>query len=238
MGQINTGALCQEYLSGIEYVIDGVSRDGIYKVVAVWEYDKRQENNSNFVYFGMKLKNTEHEHILNMIEYATKVVNTLEIRHGPSHMEIIYTSNGPCLVEVGARCHGGEGSWVPVVNECIGYNMLEATLNCYLRPDRFDELPCIPILKNEGCELFLVSRQTGIVTDIPGIEKIRSLDSFRRMEMLCQPGSLIKPTTDCFTRPGSVQMTNSSGYLLEKDYNYIRDLEVNGELFEVNEEEV
>ena len=54
--------------------------------------------------------------------------------------------------------------------------------------------------------------------------------------MLCQPGSHIKSTIDCFTRPGSVQMTNNDGSLLEKDYNYIRSLEVNGDLFDVVEE--
>ena len=32
LGHTNNGALCQEFLSGTEYVIDGVSRDGVYKV--------------------------------------------------------------------------------------------------------------------------------------------------------------------------------------------------------------
>ena len=30
--QVNAGALCQEFLEGAEYVVDGVSRDGVYKV--------------------------------------------------------------------------------------------------------------------------------------------------------------------------------------------------------------
>jgi hypothetical protein len=30
----------------------------------------------------------------------------------------------PCLVEVGARCQGGEGTWLKVVKECIGYTMV------------------------------------------------------------------------------------------------------------------
>ena len=32
LGHENDGALCQEFLTGTEYVIDGVSRDGVYKV--------------------------------------------------------------------------------------------------------------------------------------------------------------------------------------------------------------
>ena len=53
-------------------------------------------------------------------------------------MEVMYDPiSGPCLVEVGSRCHGGEGTWLPVVEECLGYSQLDATLSCYLRPDRF-----------------------------------------------------------------------------------------------------
>jgi biotin carboxylase len=32
LGHQNDGALCQEFLQGTEFVIDGVSRDGVYKV--------------------------------------------------------------------------------------------------------------------------------------------------------------------------------------------------------------
>ena len=152
-----------------------------------------------------------------------QVVKALDIFHGPSHMEVILTPTGPCLVEVGSRCHGGEGSWLPVVQECIGYSMLEATLSCYLRPDRFDDLPAAPqSLLKEGCEAFMVSLHRGTIKDIPGIDVIRGLRSFRRLEMLTQPGAPITPTIDCFTRPGSVQMVNADAVQLEASYYQIR----------------
>lgn len=132
LSRINDGALCQEYLHGKEFAVDGVSRDGVYKVVAVWEYDKRSVNGANFVYFGMKLRDSRDPDVRALIEYAKRVVDALRILQGPSHMEVklnTYTENGelhhdPCLVEVGARCHGGEGTWLPVANECIGYNQV------------------------------------------------------------------------------------------------------------------
>lgn len=135
-----------------------------------------------------------------IVDYAKTVVEALGIMHGPSHMEVKLCSTGPCLVEVGSRCHGGEGSWLPVTNECVGYSQLDATLNCYLRPDRFDALPYTPNLLKKGCEAFLVSYSAGILKDIPGLETIRSLASFRRMEMFTQPGAVFAPTIDCFTR--------------------------------------
>lgn len=45
----------QEFLCGKEYVVDCVSKDGEHKVVAIWEYDKRQANGSRFTYFGVNL---------------------------------------------------------------------------------------------------------------------------------------------------------------------------------------
>ena len=121
---------------------------------------------------------------------------------------------------------GGEASWVPIANECISYNQIETTLNCYLRPDRFDALPEFPsCLLKEGCESFMVSYKHGEILGIPGIDKIRNLSSFRRVEMQTQVGSKLFPTIDCFTRPGSVQLVHEAPAQLLADYKRIRELE-------------
>lgn len=120
LGHVNDGALCQEFLHGTEYVLDGVCRDGelsllttsrcdltlvsltgVYKVIAIWKYDKRSVNDANFVYFGMRLCDSSGKAEQTMIAYAERVVLALGILHGPSHMEIMFDSAlGPCLVEV------------------------------------------------------------------------------------------------------------------------------------------
>jgi hypothetical protein len=148
-------------------------------------------------------------------------------------MEIILTPHaGPCLVEVGGRCHGGEGSWLPITEECLGYSQLEATLDCYLRPDRFDALAARPeLLLKQGAEVFLVSSAAGVVESYPGIDDIRRLSSFRRLELFTQVGSAVVPTIDCFTRPGSVQLVSELPGALEEDYANIRSLEEAGRIF-------
>jgi len=45
-----------------------------------------------------------------------------------------------------------------------------------------------------------VAHEEGVLKDIPGILQIRSLGSFRRLEMMTQPGATLRPTIDCFTR--------------------------------------
>jgi biotin carboxylase len=149
IGLMNTCVLVQEFLVGKEYVIDKVSRDGVHKLVAIWEYDKRRVNNANFVYFGMRLKPSDTKMAQVMAEYADQVLDALGIFNGPSHMEIMLnTIQGPdgeveyhpCLVEVGARCHGGEGTWLPVVNECIGYSVVSVTLDVYTKGELFNKI--------------------------------------------------------------------------------------------------
>ena len=75
--------------------------------------------------------------------------------------------------------HHANISVTPPIYLLIGYSQLDATLNCYLRPDRFDALPLEPTLHKQGSEAFLVSLVEGVLKDIPGMDTIRSLSSFR-----------------------------------------------------------
>eukprot|EP01034_Spumella_vulgaris_P037707 gene37707-46522_t len=120
LGQLNANVLVQEYLLGTEYVVDKVSIDGVHKIVAIWQYDKRAVNGAPFVYFGMKLMSSTTKMAQCMIKYADTVLTALNILNGPSHMEVMLHTTidkvtgepvyDPCLVEVGARCQGGEGT--------------------------------------------------------------------------------------------------------------------------------
>uniref|UniRef100_A0A7S3JRM9 ATP-grasp domain-containing protein n=1 Tax=Aureoumbra lagunensis TaxID=44058 RepID=A0A7S3JRM9_9STRA len=239
LGYLNEGALIQEFLQGDEFVVDAVSRDGIHKITAVWMYDKRSVNGTNFVYFGMQMVDffgtdkrlTQIAHKL--ADYSNQVRNALQIFDGPSHMEIKVHPDSlePCLVEVGARCHGGEGSWLTVADACVGYNQVDVTLDAYLDPDAFDALPLIPNkLSNYGCEVFLVSHHSGIVAETH-VDLIRKLRSFAKMELQVQPGSKLKPTIDCFTRPGAVQLIHPDPNVVLADCETIRQLESEGKLF-------
>jgi len=229
LGVVNEGVLVQEYLDGTEYVIDSVSRDGVHKVTAIWEYDKRSVNDANFVYFGMSLKPVSGEVEQQLLAYSYLILDALGMMNGPGHMEVKMCRSGPCLVEVGSRCHGGEGTWMAVADECVGYNQISVSLDAYLNPSAFDALPMAPLaLIKAGCEVFLVSRQNGVVQALPGVDKIRALSTFRKLELAVQPGMEQRCTTDCFTRPGSVQLAHEDPEVLAKDVATVRSLEIDG----------
>jgi biotin carboxylase len=109
LGGVNEACVVQEFLSGIEYIVDSVSRNGVHKIVAIWEYDKRSIGSNHFVYFGQRDCDAQSEIGRSLATYALQVLEGLDIQHGAAHAEIIMTSTGPCLVEVGCRVQGSDG---------------------------------------------------------------------------------------------------------------------------------
>lgn len=162
-------------------------------------------------------------------------VQFVGINQGPSHMEIMYNDNppdeggGPCLVEVGSRCHGGEGTWLPIAEECIGYTMVSITADVYLNGPIFDTLSPthFPLMKY-GMDCDLVSHASGIIRALPGEELIKQLPSYRSVDWEVHVGGFCHLTIDCFTRPGCVQMANASEEDLNRDFARLNYLEDNG----------
>lgn len=232
IGLVNDSVLVQEFLSGTEYVVDKVSRDGVHKLMAIWKYDKRSVNESAFVYFCEKLmpSNTEVSRILSA--YADKVLTALDILNGPCHMEIMLCSSidkdtgktfyDPCLIEVGARCHGGEGTWMKIVKECIGFTSVEIGLDVYLEAKLWNQLNSNEYtMHKSGIQIFMVSRQCGVVRSLPGDALIRALPSFRGITWEIKTGDFAHKTIDCFTRPGHVELVADNEEDIEKDYNLV-----------------
>ena len=159
LGLLNEEVLVQEYLSGQEYVVDMVSRDGEHKAVALWQCDKRPVNGASFVLFGYIPILATDSVSQALIEYLKSVLDALGIQNGPSHGEVKWENGEPVLVEVGARCHGGEGipyiltivfflsvliypgTWVDVANAVYGYNQVNVTASVYLPELSFDAIP-------------------------------------------------------------------------------------------------
>lgn len=58
------------------------------------------------------------------------------------------------------------------------------TFNCYLKPSAWEAMPMRPMdLKKAGREVFFVSRQSGMLRALPGLEEIQKFESFRRQEV-------------------------------------------------------
>jgi biotin carboxylase len=226
--------LCQEFLRGKEYVVDHVSRDGEHKTVMVWVYDKRPVHGSAFVYFGCIPVDSESPEAKILIPYVRGVLDALELVNGPSHCEVMMTPDGPCLVEMNCRAHGGDGNWRPL---CLaltgGYSQVEATVGAYLDMREFAQIPDKPPspFKAAGQEVILVSYSRGVVKATPGFEEIKTLQSYVYLETGAKPGSFVDYTVDLFTGIGSVILMHRDEKVLEADVERIREMERENQLF-------
>ena len=223
--------LCQEFLRGKEYVVDQVSRNGVHKTTMVWVYDKRPANGSAFVYFGCVPVDPRSEEGKILIPYVRRVLDCLGVKNGPTHGEVMMTADGPCLIEMNCRAHGGDGAWRPLCRALTGgYSQVEVTADAYLDPDQFDRIPSVPVpFKASGQEVILVSFSRGKVKATPGYEVMKSLPSFVSLETGVKPGSDVDYTIDLFTGIGSIILMHPDEAVLKRDIEFVRYMEtING----------
>jgi len=161
-GSISDAVLVQEQVGGVEYAIDTVSRNGEHKVVASWKYDKRSINDAPFVYYCTELvcdeesENSNYSNNLmnkmnrnanndtsndeknvhrmqSIYAYACQVLDALEVKWGPAHIEIMWREEEEILVLVEAnvgRWHGQDTK--TLCNLAYDCNAVSLTLDAYL----------------------------------------------------------------------------------------------------------
>uniref|UniRef100_A0A7S4C380 ATP-grasp domain-containing protein n=1 Tax=Chrysotila carterae TaxID=13221 RepID=A0A7S4C380_CHRCT len=228
LGLDNYSVLLQEYLKGDEYVVDSVSRDGVHKCVAIWKYDKRVFNGAPVVYYGMRLMPIDSEPQLeSMVRYTFSVLDTLGIKHGAMHSEIKLEERGPVVVEINCRLHGGEGTWAPMAEACLGYSAVSAALDAAVDPAAFSMLPTRPAnFKAHAMEAKLRSSVEGILTriDEDKWKEIISMSSFKTCMLTAVVGQPIVKTIDAVTASGNINLINEDPKKLEADYKRLHEL--------------
>lgn len=235
-GEDNAAVLVQEFMRGTEYVVDSVSVEGVHKCVALWRYDKRPCNGAGFVYFAMELFQSEDgAREAALVDYVHKVLDALGCRHGPSHAEVMWLDGDdePCLVEVGCRPHGGEGTFVDMVKPILGHDQLSVMLDAVERPYRFHRLPTRPPRFEGGSiEVCLVAHEAGVLAALPGLDAIRALPSYLCEEIKIEVGQNMPLTVDFLTTPGSIMLQGTDAAQLKQDTDAIHALCKKG-LFEL-----
>ena len=241
--------LIQEFLTGDEWVVDTVSADGEHKVVALWKYDKRQVNDAPFVYFGIDARGSEGAVEEAVLSYSQRVLDALGWKWGPCHIELkmVPTSTvsdeqadgaAPVLIEINAGRWNGEDFQL-LAELCNGYDAFEATLDAYLDPDAWDELPPTPPEQLRACgkNVKLVSRQSGPLLTSPHethADELSSMPSLLNFVPLYnEPGDQVIPTVDLNTCAGYAHLVHADPEVVEMDYRALQELV----LFEVDEDQ-
>jgi hypothetical protein len=137
----------------------------------------------------------------------------------------------PCLVEVGCRPQGNEGTFAPVASMVWGEGRDQVSaLVAAATGDgtAFDALPDVcGAGRVHSFKVDFVSEVAGILRaiDSAALAAMRALPSFLRFDLLPRVGERIERTETCFTAVGSVSLVHADKKQLDEDVKQVRRLE-------------
>ena len=232
-GELNNEVVVQTLIEGIEYNVDHVSSAGQRFCVEMWRVDRlRVEGDHESAQRGrhpicsrgvMLPRHGEHQEV--MVGYIERVLDALGIQHGPSHAELVWTEDGPVLLEVAARLHGQQ---LQTTSELVtGLNQAHLALDAYLEPEKFRaRIGSSYELPREFYRIELICPRSGILRSYPLLDRVKALRSFHALELFVEPGRPIPKTTDLMTVPGYVDLIHADRDLIERDYEQLRGWEL------------
>ena len=225
----NTQVLIQEYLAGLEYVVNMVSVDGQQLVTEVVRYQKQRAPRGGILYDIDELIGPDSPLYLPLVEYTRAVVQCLGIRNGPSHAEVMFTDEGPKLVEIAART---DGILRPGVSrQTTGLGQIEAVVLSITEPEAFAQLLARDFdyqRLQRTYNVCLINRTDGYFHKARFVEELLKLASFFEAVFYVEEGQPLSATQDVFSQPGTVYLVHADPAVIAADYQRIRLLEAQG----------
>lgn len=166
---------------------------------------------------------------IEIIQYAFKVANAIGIEYGPIHGEFLVDENGPVLVEVNCRVPGAK---LPedFLNRLFHHHHTDIVLDCYLNPAKFEIFKNKPFELNEYGIIKFISVPKDIVAEsVPLTHISNKLQSHHisRIPTFNEENNLFVETYDLNSIFSSVYLINTNKKILNKDFEFLNDLEKN-----------
>ncbi|MDQ0741038.1 ATP-grasp domain-containing protein [Pseudomonas sp. W4I3] len=225
----NTQVLIQEYLVGVEFVVNMVSLNGQQLVTEVVRYQKQRTPTGGVLYDIDELIGPDSPVYSILVDYTKAVVRCLGIRNGPSHAEVMLTESGPKLVEIAART---DGILRPDVSRMTtGLGQIDAVVLSLIQPEVFQQRLESKVdyrRLQHTYNVCLINRSEGRFERDVFLKELLKLESFFEAVFYVESGQHIGVTQDVFSQPGTVYLVHTDPAVIEGDYRRIRALELRG----------
>ncbi|MFD6249671.1 ATP-grasp domain-containing protein [Streptomyces roseolus] len=232
--EVNEGVVAQEHLFGGEYMVNTVSRDGRHHVTDIIATSRISVNGVHDISNSVHLMSRHGEVQDQLVPYAFEVLDALGIKHGPSHIELKFTAEGPVLIELGARICGGD---LPhYVQHATGESPFDWTVEAFTNPERFAERCDDPYeIKRWFASVGLVAAKTGPLKSLRHLEAIERLESFHDLSQFVPLGGTVVPTVNDSTYVGFVRLFHEIEEVVMRDIGTIHYLDGDG-MYEIEGE--
>lgn len=187
----------EEYMSGPEVSVETLSISGECYVIQIT--DKLTTGAPHYVEMGHSQPTRQSREVEERIKEVAKAANrAIGIKNGPSHTEIIVTSEGPKIVELGARL-GGDCITTHLVPLSTGVNMVECCIKIAL-----GEKPDIEPKWNNGAAIRYFQQHAGVVKSIDGVEEAEKVSSVKQISIVHDVGEKVTEIDSSGARMGFV----------------------------------
>jgi biotin carboxylase len=226
-GQPNDRVLVQERIHGTEYYVNSVSHDGVHKIAEIWRYTKRVGAAGSPVYDyedPVPVSSTEAKPL---VEFVFPVLDALGVVSGAAHTEVMVTSRGPVLIEIGARLGGA--TQPRVVEKYCGVSQTGLLADTLVDPSglaAFDDTAVgwSGALRNVA----LINQAAGEVRSLDWVARIEALPTCVALVHGLEPGAQLRATTNLIDSPGYVYLAADNSEDVDRDYLRLRQLESEG----------
>jgi len=220
-GEIDDRLIVQKFVTGTEYVVDTFSHDGKHSLVDVCAYRKVDNGPHMAVYDTMRWLPPDDPSVPGLTEYVFDVLDAVGFRFGSAHVEVMGTADGPVLIELGARPHGGGQ---PRFNRnATGDSQIDRTVRWLTG----GELPqSYELLTHQTC-VFHMAPRSGTVGNTAVLDEIRTLPSHHFSVQSLSDGDHVPVTKDLVDSLnfGFVILSHPDEEQILRDYRTIRALE-------------
>jgi len=219
LGIINDKVLVQEFLTGTEYVVDSFSYGGIHTVCSVCKYTKLANINGMAIYDRMDWVSANNAIVEKLVSYAERVLNALEVEWGNAHIEIMMTQEGPRLIELGARPHGG--GHPKLCFTATGDSQVHRTVAFFAKATR---PPLSYNLLQSMAVVFLRANYSAVVVEVSRLHALKELPSYVDSSIKIKNSDRVPATTDLFgtLALGFFVLSHPDPHQLEQDVIAVR----------------
>ena len=210
--------MLEDFLEGAEYMVNGqTDENGGVHVFSVFRYDRTEANGRQNLYHHTWLIPRSDPVFEPLANYAKQVVTATGLQRCPFHMEVIFTPQGPRLVEVGARPVGSTYMYNTMDAHGGSLDPFDIATHHYLSDKSYG-----PYRENwehydktQQVGLCGVSREHGVIYQLSGVEAVEALPQFVRWAAKPEFGQRLEPTDSVYNRPYSVILgTTEPGFNL------------------------
>lgn len=189
--------IVEELLVGSEISVEAFAVKGQVHVLAIT--DKITTGSPHFVEMGHNQPSRFTGETKAQIEAAAAAaMKAVGIENGPAHVEMMVTSRGPVLIELGARL-GGDFITTDLVPLSTGIDMLGATIRLACGED-----VDVSVKAPKACTIRYFKTDYGVIRGVEGIPEAMALPGVIRADMLKQTGEEAPPISNSLDRVGYV----------------------------------